>query len=76
MIINLIITILKVIYFFSRVEILLIQNFSWSSPVSRISQPLWLTNATTRMQWFTASGEEQMVYIGAACSRTVVGRYH
>jgi len=39
------------------------------APVSRISQPLWLTNATTRMRWFTASGEEQMVYIVVAYTR-------
>lgn len=40
------------------------------SPVSRISQPpLRSTNATTRIRWFTASREEQMFYIGAACSR-------
>ncbi|KAL0102881.1 hypothetical protein PUN28_018288 [Cardiocondyla obscurior] len=41
-----------------------------------ISQPLRLTNATMRMRWFTASGEEQMVYIVLAYSRTVVGRHH
>lgn len=33
------------------------------------STRLWLTNATTRIRWFTASREEQILYIGAVYSR-------
>lgn len=52
---NLVLEISKSMYFFSRANSNGL-SLVCSLPISRISQPLWLTNATTRMQWFTASG--------------------